>query len=277
MKHVRSEKDVYCLMRMVDTNVLFLDDFLRELPQPAVNVFSVSSDKAVNPANLMGATKMVMEKVLLLRSQRQPFATARFANVAFSNGSLPFGFIMRMQKKQPLAGPGDVKRYFISHDEAGQLCVLSCVLGKNANVFFPKLANLPERTFSEIAANTLKAFGYEPYECSSEDEARSRIDELLPKKKWPCYFTPSDTTGEKPFEEFYGRDDTLDLDRFKAVGIIQQSADAVDRTAVEEFLRFARAAKLNRWIKKEHYVAEFQKVIPTLGHVEKDNVLDGKM
>ncbi len=277
MKHVRSEKDVYCLMRMVDTNVLFLDEFLQELPRPAVNFFSVSSDKAVNPANLMGASKMVMEKVLLLRSERQPFSTARFANVAFSNGSLPFGFLMRIQKRQPLAGPKDVKRYFISHEEAGQLCILGCVLGENADVFFPKLGNLQERTFFEIAAKTLNEFGYEAYECSSEDEARSRINELLPKKKWPCYFAASDTTGEKVLEEFHGPEDMLNLDRFNAVGIIQQSPDSVDPTVIEGFLEFARDAKRRRGIKKEDYVAEFQKVIPSLYHVEKGKVLDEKM
>lgn len=277
IKHVRSEKNVYCLTRMVDTNVLFLDEFLIKLPRPAVNFFSVSSDKAVNPANLMGATKMVMEKVLLLRLERQPFSTARFANVAFSNGSLPFGFLMRFQKQQPLAGPKDVKRYFISHEEAGQLCILGCVLGENANVFFPKLDNLQERTFFEIAVKTLDEFGYEAYQCSSEDEARARINELLPNKKWPCYFTTSDTTGEKPFEEFYSHEDVLNLDRFNAVGIIEQSPDSVDRTIVEEFLEFVRSAKLRKWITKEDYVAEFQKVIPSLYHVEKGKVLDDKM
>ena len=218
-----------------------------------------------------------MEKILLLRSEHQPFSTSRFANVAFSNGSLPFGFLRRIQKRQPLAGPKDVKRYFISHEEAGQLCVLACILGENASVFFPKLDHLQEKTFFEIAQKTLGEFGYEAYQCSSEDEARSRINELLPNKKWPCYFTTSDTTGEKPLEEFYGHEDMLNLDRFNAVGIIQQSPVSVDRTVVEEFLKFVRGAKLRKWIKKEDYVAEFQNVIPSLYHVEKGKVLDYKM
>lgn len=277
MKHVRSEKNVYCLMRMVDTNVLFLDDFLERLPQPPRNFFSVSSDKAVNPGNLMGATKMVMEKVLLMRSDRQSSSTARFANVAFSNGSLPAGFLMRIQKQQPLAGPEDVKRYFISHEEAGQLCILGCVLGENANVFFPKLDRLEEKTFLEVAVKTLNELGYEPYRCSSEEEARARMSELVAKQQWPCYFTTSDTTGEKPFEEFYGSEDRLDLARYEGIGVIQQMPNSVDRTVVEAFLEFAREAKLRPSIRKEDYVTELQKVIPTLYHVEKGKILDEKM
>jgi nucleoside-diphosphate-sugar epimerase len=174
IKHVRTERDVYCLVRMIDTNVLFLHEFLSRNPYRFKKVFSVSSDKATNPANLMGATKMIMEKALLARSDAQPFSTARFANVAFSDGSLPFGFLQRLAKRQPLSAPSDVRRYFISHQEAGELCVLSCGLGKNRDVFFPNLAQgLDEKTFAEIARALLAELGYKPVECASEEEAKA--------------------------------------------------------------------------------------------------------
>ena len=173
IKHVRTERDVYCLVRMIDTNVLFLHEFLSRNPYRFKKVFSVSSDKATNPANLMGATKMIMEKALLARSDDQPFSTARFANVAFSDGSLPFGFLQRIAKRQPLSAPNDVRRYFISHQEAGELCVLSCALGENRDVLFPHLAQgLDETTFAEIARDLLAELGYRAVECASEEEAK---------------------------------------------------------------------------------------------------------
>ena len=178
IKHVRTERDVYCLLRMIDTNVLFLHEFLSHNPYRFKKVFSVSSDKATNPANLMGATKMIMEKALLARSDVQPFSTARFANVAFSDGSLPFGFLQRIAKRQPLSAPSDVRRYFISHQEAGELCVLSCGLGENRDVFFPNLAQgLDEKTFADIARDLLVELGYQPVECGSEEEAKGGTDD----------------------------------------------------------------------------------------------------
>ena len=242
MKHVRSEKNVYCLMRMVDTNVLFLDDFINALPEPCAKFFSVSSDKAVSPANLMGATKMVMEKVLFLRSVRQPFSTARFANVAFSNGSLAHGFLQRIQKRQPLAAPRDIKRYFISHAEAATLCLFACALGNNADVFFPKPESLVEFTFPEIAEALLRSLGYVPHLCCSEEEARAKAREMIPHKRWPCYFSTSDTSGEKPFEAFVAEGDTVDNSRFISMGVVQQSVRC-SAAEVEAFLAFAREAR----------------------------------
>ena len=259
IKHVRTERDVYCLLRMVDTNVLFLHEFLSRNPYRFKKVFSVSSDKATNPANLMGASKMIMEKELLARSDVQPFSTARFANVAFSDGSLPFGFLQRIAKRQPLSAPSDVRRYFISHQEAGELCVLSCGLGENRDVFFPNLAQgLDEKTFADIARDLLAELGYQPVECASEAEAKwgvedgrwelgdrevgdggSKTEDGMPKaapisnlqstnflrKPWPCYFFKSDTTGEKEFEEFFAQGEQLLLDRFKRVGIVKGMED----------------------------------------------------
>jgi len=176
VKHVRSEKDVFCLAHMIDTNVLFIHDLLESIPYDFQKFFSVSSDKAANPASLMGASKMIMEE--MLRCQRRTFSTARFANVAFSDGSLPYGFIQRIEKRQPISAPNDVKRYFMSHEEAGQICLLSCVLGENADVFFPKLQQrLNEATFSEVAVRLLSHLGYDPVECASENKMRPRIEQ----------------------------------------------------------------------------------------------------
>ena len=277
LKHVRSEKDVYSLIRMVDTNVLFLNDFVRNLPRPCRNFFSVSSDKAVNPGSLMGATKMVMERVLLSHADVQHYSSARFANVAFSNGSLPFGLLQRLQKRQPLAAPKDVRRYFISHEEAGHLCLLSSILGENGDVFFPKLEGLTEKTFPEIAVELLSMLGYEAFECGTEDEARASIEELLPRKKWPCLFTSSDTSGEKPFEEFYGEGDSLELNRFHCVGVVKQTVNGVDTAATDEFIRFARTAKSRPDVSKTDYVAALERVIPSLEHIHSEKSLDEKM
>lgn len=277
IKHVRSERNIYCLMRMMDTNVVFLHDFLAGNPYAFKKVFSVSSDKAANPANLMGASKMAMENSLLSRSDTQPFSTARFANVAFSDGSLPFGFLQRINKHQPISAPRDVRRYFISHQEAGELCVLSCALGRNREVFFPKLAEgRDEKTFAEIAQHLLQALGFEPVACASEQEAKVRASELIAKKQWPCFFFASDTTGEKEFEEFYTPDETLDLNRFRQIGVIQQPPWS-HHAQLEEFADFARKAKTAARITKADYVREIRKIVPTLQHQETGKNLDQKM
>jgi FlaA1/EpsC-like NDP-sugar epimerase len=278
MKHVRSEKDVYCLSRMIDTNVLFPSQLVGDLPAPCRKYFCVSSDKAANPANLMGATKTLMEKVLLMNAARQPFSTARFANVSFSDGSLPHGFLLRMQKGQPLSAPSDVKRYFMSHEEAGQICALSCFLGENRDIFFPKLEEqLNERTFAEIADGLLRQRGYEPVPCASEAEARDRAAELIPQKKWPVYYFTSDTTGEKAFEEFFVEGETVDVKRFRGIGVIPQSAADVDAPAVQRFLDFATDARTRGGVSKADYVREIRLAVPTLVHVETGKNLDQKM
>jgi len=277
IKHVRSEKDIFCLMRMLDTNALFLHDFVTQNPYRFEKVFSVSSDKAANPANMMGASKMVMEKALMARSDEQPFSTARFANVAFSDGSLPYGFLQRINKHQPLSAPNDVKRYFISHQEAGELCVLSCMLGENRDVFFPKLlSGKHEKTFSQIAVDLLESLGYEPVECDSEDEAKARAIELISQKKWPCFFFRSDTTGEKGYEEFYTSQEQLDMERFNQIGVIKRSFTP-EKGTLEAFVRFCKQAKTDPQVTKEDYVQAMLKVVPTLQHIETGRNLDQKM
>lgn len=276
MKHVRSEKDVYCLARMIDTNVLFLHDLLEDIPYEFRKFFSVSSDKAANPANLMGASKMIMEEMLCC--QRRRFSTARFANVAFSDGSLPHGFLQRIEKRQPISAPSDVKRYFMSHQEAGQICLLSCMLGENADVYFPKLEeHRNEMTFSEIAVKLLSQLGYDPVLCDSEDEAKKRVSELVGQGKWPCYFFKTDTTGEKPFEEFYSTSEKLDLTTYKRIGVVKRPAGGNRAARIEAFFEFSRRAKLDRGVTKADYVREMQKIVPGLNHIETGKNLDQRM
>jgi FlaA1/EpsC-like NDP-sugar epimerase len=281
MKHVRSEKDAFSLMRMVGTNIL---DTMRTMRYARTGVtkkfFAVSTDKAKNPANLMGATKRIMEDALFgEESDRPNISTARFANVAFSDGSLLHGFRQRLLLRQPLSAPRDVRRYFVSGEESGLLCLLSASLGRHRDIFFPKLDGcLDLLTFSEIAKRFLEASGYEPVETASEEEARARAEELVTARKWPCYFFDSDTSGEKPFEEFYAQDDKVDWNRFSDVGVIETPAlTAVDRAHVETFLAsIARMRDKRHWDKQE-LVEAITAACPGLRHIDTGKFLDNKM
>ena len=222
LKHVRSEKDPYTLMRMIDTNIFNSDRLMERAAQMhAKKYFCVSTDKAANPVNMMGASKRIMELFLEKRSAEIPLSMARFANVAFSDGSLLYGFNRRMEKNQPLSAPSDVRRYFVTPKESGELCLLSCLTGENGDIYFPKLsAELNLITFSEIAEKYLEARGYEPVLCATEQEARDRVAELKARRQYPVYFFESDTTGEKDFEEFYTDAETPDMERFISIGVI---------------------------------------------------------
>lgn len=275
MKHVRSEKNIYSLMRLLDTNVLFLHRFLASVPYRFKKIFSVSSDKGTNPANAMGASKLAMEQVMQYHADKFPFASARFANVAFSDGSLPFGFLHRIEKRQPLAGPSNIRRYFISHEEAGQLCLLAFVLGNN-EVFFPNLEEkLNEKDFVAIAYSVLRDKGFEPVAYTDEEAAKRDLEKLVNAGKWPCCFTGSDTTGEKPFEEFFAKDEKVDLDRFGDMGVICEVD--LDREKLEKFLLFLETGKRDATLKKEDYIAMLQTVVPGLKHIERQKSLDEKM
>jgi FlaA1/EpsC-like NDP-sugar epimerase len=174
LKHVRSEKDPYTLMRMIQVNIFNTDKTIQQsIKKGAKKYFCVSTDKAANPVNMMGASKRIMEMFLMRRSTDIKISTARFANVAFSDGSLLHGFNQRIQKRQPIVAPNDIKRYFVVPQESGELCLMSCIFGENRDIFFPKLSeSLHLITFAEIAVNYLRQLGYEPYICSSEEEAR---------------------------------------------------------------------------------------------------------
>ena len=223
LKHVRSEKDPYTLMRMVNVNIFNTTKALQMAREGgAKKYFCVSTDKAANPVSMMGGSKRIMELFLMRESLTQTISMSRFANVAFSDGSLLHGFNQRVAKQQPIAAPNDVKRYFVTPQESGELCLLSLLLGENRDIFFPKLSEkLHLITFSEIAGKYLEQLGYEPYECETEDEARNRCAELIRQKNWPCYFFNSDTTGEKDFEEFFTENEKLDLEKFSSIGVIK--------------------------------------------------------
>jgi FlaA1/EpsC-like NDP-sugar epimerase len=275
---VRSEKDPYTLMRMIDVNIFNTDNSMRQSKaRGASKYFCVSTDKAANPVNMMGASKRIMEMFLMRRSLELPVSTARFANVAFSDGSLLYGFNRRLEKEQPLAAPSDVRRYFVTPKESGELCLMSCLLGHNRDLFFPKLdagANLI--TFSQIAERYLRRMGYEPVECASEDEARARVPELKARRQWPVYFFESDTTGEKDFEEFYTDKEVLDLERFASIGVIQNEA-VWDVSAVDNFERFIAAMKARGSWSRGQLVQLFNATIPEFDHKETGRFLDGRM
>ncbi len=277
IKHVRSERDPYGIARMVDTNILFLDDFLTGLSYDLHHLFSVSSDKAAAPASLMGASKYGMELVLQRHSERHPFSTARFANVAFSDGSLLQGFLKRIEKRQPIAAPEGIRRFFMSHREAGELCLLAGVLGLNREIFFPLLeGGRNEKSLPEIAVATLEKAGYEAVECGSEEESKARVGELLAKKKWPCYFAASATSGEKPYEEFHDETDPVDTSRFKAVGVLESRTPSIESGALDVFLDFCRRAR-EKSVSKAEYVSAFRTLLGEFDHVETGRNLDERM
>lgn len=278
LKHVRSEKDPFTLMRMIDVNVFNTDKtLLQSIEKRTKKYFCVSTDKAANPVNMMGASKRIMEMFLMRRSQDITISTARFANVAFSDGSLLHGFNQRIQKRQPIVAPNDIKRYFVTPKESGELCLMSTIFGENRDVFFPKLSeNLHLITFAEIAVKYLEQLGYEPVNVDSEDEARNRVDELAAQKKWPCLFTKSDTTGEKDFEEFFTDKETLDMERFENLGVIKNNL-FIETEKVEMFeKRIAEMRQKGSW-KKEEIVGLFNEMIPNFTHKETSKYLDSKM
>ena len=278
LKHVRSEKDPFTLMRMIEVNVL---NTIRTIASAqaggARKYFCVSTDKAANPVNMMGASKRIMEMFLMRASESQAISTARFANVAFSDGSLLHGFNQRFAKRQPISAPNDVRRYFVTPQESGELCLSSCLLGENRDIFFPKLSEQLDLTrFSEIAVRYLEQLGFTPYECASEDEARDRAAELIAGKKWPVYFFASDTTGEKDFEEFYTGAETLDMDRFENLGVIKNEP-VYDTSKLEQFLgTIDRLRGQPTWDKPE-LVELFNFMIPEFQHKETGKYLDSRM
>jgi len=278
LKHVRSEKDPFTLMRMIEVNVLNTDkSTLQVRSKGAKKYFCVSTDKAANPVNMMGASKRIMEMFLMRRSLDLPISMARFANVAFSDGSLLYGFTRRMEKEQPLAAPNDVRRYFVTPRESGELCLMSCLLGENRDIFFPKLNyDLNLITFSEIAEKYLIDIGYEPIRCETEDEARDRVKELKIKKKYPVYFFNSDTTGEKDFEEFYTKNEMLDMKRFTALGVIKNEA-VYDEEKLNVFLDTIRIFREKGQWSRTDLINLFSFMMEEFNHKETGKFLDEKM
>lgn len=276
-KHVRSEKDVYSIEALLRNNVLhvkLLLDLLTEFPPE--EYFCVSTDKAANPANIMGASKRIMEDVIFAYSDQFPVKTARFANVAFSNGSLPAGFLSRIRKLQPLSAPCDVTRYFVSPEESGQICMLACILGKNREIFFPKLAEAQMMSFDEIATRLLISQGYEVLRCSSDAEAIDKAVELRAGSSlYPVHYSISDTSGEKAYEEFYIESETVDMQRLMSLGVItnKEIPDKSKVVGLLEKLNSAFAAETT----KEKIIKIMKEYLPNFEHIEKGRSLDSKM
>lgn len=279
LKHVRSEKDPFTLMRMINVNILNTEKTIQQSIDKGVKkYFCVSTDKAANPVNIMGASKQIMEMFLMQKSKDITISTARFSNVAFSDGSLLHSFNQRIKKQQPIVAPNDIKRYFVTPKESGELCLMSCIFGKNEDIFFPKLnKDLHLISFSDIAIKYLKAFGYKSYICKNEDEARQLAKTLPQSGKWPCLFTKSDTTGEKNVEEFFTKDETLEMVSYNAIGVIKNGMNNSDEDKLKTFLNTIYKLKTKKCWTKEDIVNLFQKTLPNLDHNEKGKNLDHKM
>jgi FlaA1/EpsC-like NDP-sugar epimerase len=277
-KHVRSEKDHFSIEAMIENNVLKAKKLLDLLTEsPPERFFCVSTDKAANPVNVMGASKKLMEDVILAYSTKIPITTARFANVAFSNGSLLFGFIERMMKQQPLSSPSDVRRYFVSPQESGQLCMLACMLGESGDIFFPKLEETQMKKFSDIAIDFLNEYGLKPDYCKTEKEAKQKAEQLTENiVQYPVYFFASDTSGEKHYEEFYTEQEDLDINCFIQLGVVK-NAQKKSISQIESMFE-----KLNKLfnqdkITKSKIVQIIGDYIPNFEHIETGKSLDQKM
>jgi FlaA1/EpsC-like NDP-sugar epimerase len=278
LKHVRSEKDPFTLIRMIDVNIFNTEKVAQQcIENGTKKYFCVSTDKAANPVNMMGASKRIMEMFLMRKSKDLAISMARFANVAFSDGSLLHGFNQRIQKLQPIVAPNDIKRYFVIPKESGELCLMSAIFGENRDIFFPKLSeNLHLITFAEIAERYLQQLNLEPYLCETEEEARGKTEELIKQKKWPCLFTKSDTTGEKDFEEFFTNKEALDMETFENLGIIKNEL-LVENQKLSVFTDKINEIKASKSWKKEEIVDLFNYMIPNFNHKETGKYLDSKM
>lgn len=277
-KHVRSEKDIYSVEALLQNNVLhakLLLDLLAEFPLE--EYFCVSTDKAANPVNIMGASKRIMEDVIFSYSDKFPVKTARFANVAFSNGSLPAGFLARIAKLQPLSAPSDVKRYFVSPEESGQICMLACMLGNNREIFFPKLRDAQMMRFDTIATNLLHEHGFEVLECASDEEAINKAEALKEGSKlYPVHYSGSDTSGEKPYEEFFTDEESVDMERLQALGVIT-GKQVTDKKKVEVLFDKLSAEFAKEDTSKESIIKIMQEYLPNFEHIETGKSLDSKM
>ena len=277
-KHVRSEKDHLAIEAMVRNNVFNTKQLLDlAVANPPSHLFSVSTDKAANPVNVMGASKKMMEKVLLAYTRKLKISTARFANVAFSNGSLLFGFLQRIMKKQPLTAPSDVKRYFVSPEESGQLCMLACLLGNRKDIFFPKLGQEQMMTFSTIAELFLTEMGLTPDYCSSELEAKEKAKNWTSdNSSYPVCFFKTDTSGEKMYEEFYTNQDDLDMSTFESLGVIKNTEIHTVKDIEQVICEFEKLFTYND-LRKKDIVDLLSTYLSDFKHIETGKSLDQKM
>ena len=278
LKHVRSEKDPFTLMRLIKTNIFNTIETLQKTKKlGAKKYFCVSTDKATNPVNMMGASKRIMELFLNRESEHQDVSMARFANVAFSDGSLLHGFNQRLTKMQPITAPSDVQRYFLNFQEAGELCLLSGLFGDNREIYFPKLsADLDMLTFSEIAIRFLNSHGYEPFLCGTEEEARARSLEMKSDRVWPCYFFESDTTGEKDYEEFYTGSERVNFSSYDGIGVISNSLD-YDDELLDNFVNAISKYRQRNWWTNQELIELFESLVPEFNHKNTGKFLEQRM
>lgn len=277
-KHVRSEKDKYSVQALIENNDIKAKKLLDLLTEfPPRHFFCVSTDKAANPVNIMGASKRIMEDLIMAYADLFPVTTARFANVAFSNGSLPAGWIERIMKKQPLAAPSDVRRYFVSPAESGQICMLACLLGKSGEIFFPKLNENQMKTFSEICDDFIAALGYQKRVFQSDEEAKNYAASMTPDSHtYPVVYSRSDTTGEKSFEEFFVEGEQINRNRFRTLGVIEKNKRR-PLQEVNEFFGKLEALFHQPDFTKEDVVMALKTFLPNFEHQEKGKNLDQKM
>lgn len=278
LKHVRSERDVYTMKRLIDVNIINSINLLRLAEvKKCKKYFCVSTDKAANPVNVMGASKLLMEKFMFSRPSNVKVSTARFANVAFSDGSLLFGFEQRLKKGQPLAIPTDIRRFFVTPEEAGQLCVISSLISKNKEILFPKTNDFfSDVSLFEIAKKYLEIKGFKPQIFDDETLARKNIKKYLEKRLWPCFCFTSDTTGEKPFEEFYTENETVNLDSFSDIGVITSKPE-INSDEYDTFSKLYETFKEKHEWNKMDLITLMQRFLPNFLHEEKNKYLDQKM
>ncbi len=280
-KHVRSEKDIFSIEAMIENNVLRARKLLEILLQfPPEHFFCVSTDKAANPVNIMGASKKLMEEMIMAYSDRLPIKTARFANVAFSNGSLPLGFLDRLNKQQPWSCPLSIRRFFVSPQESGELCLMASIMGESGDIFFPKLDEERDMIpFDQIAIDLLHELGLEPDICQTEDEARLKAATRQPDNqttRQPIYFFGSDTSGEKSFEEFFTEKEVLDNDSFINLGVVKNSK----KRSIQEIDAIFNQLHIlfeSKEINKAAIVDILKVYLPNFEHIETGKGLDSKM
>jgi FlaA1/EpsC-like NDP-sugar epimerase len=277
-KHVRSEKDQHSVTALLENNIIKAERLLSKLAvNPPAHFFCVSTDKAANPVNIMGASKKIMEEVIMSYSSLFPITTARFANVAFSNGSLLAGYLERLMKVQPFSSPSDIRRFFVSPQESGQICLMACILGASGDIFFPKLEDAEMMNFKDITISFLKTLGYETMICSSEEEARYEATKLKPgSKHYPVYFFVSETSGEKTFEEFYTDEEVLDMNTFHALGVIK-NAPKKPLPEIQQMISELKEILASSTLTKAGIVKVMSDFLPTFHHIETGKNLDQKM
>lgn len=278
LKHVRSEKDAYSVAALLDNNVIKAEKLLAKLIlSPPKHFFGVSSDKSANPVNVLGASKKIMEEMILGYSNYFPVTLARFANVAFSNGSLLQGFAERLAKKQPFSAPMDIKRYFVSPEESGQICLLACILGNTGEIFFPKLKESQMMTFSDIGDKLLKSLGYSPHYCKSEAEAKEFALGLdVNSKVYPVFYWNSDTSGEKSYEEFFIEKEEIDLNLYKSLGVVK-NAQRRELNEIHHQINLLQSILNKPNVSKSEIITVLKKLLPTFNHIETGKNLDQKM